>query len=147
MKKIKFLVFTFTALVLTSCSLDDDESNFHFEAMSITEVDLPESFVYGETYDFNITYEKPSSCYVFQGFDYVHSGNLERTVTAVASVYDDRACTEGITFETKILPFEVRFKGTYTFRFWTGINEETQQDEYIIVEIPVEEEQTTAIKP
>lgn len=145
MKKIKFLVVALTSLVLTSCSLDDDESNFHFEAMSITEIDLPESFVYGEKYEFKITYEKPSSCYQFLTYDYVHSGNLERTITAVASVYDDRSCTEQVSYETTVLPFEVRYKGTYTFRFWTGINDETEEDEYIIVEVPVEEDTTAEL--
>lgn len=140
MKTIRLLVVLVFGLTLSSCSLDDDSPNFHFEALKITEVDLPESFVYGERYEFGITYVKPSSCYIFDGFDYNHTGNLERTVAAIAAVYDDRACTQEETTEEATLKFEVRYKGTYTFRFYTGKNEDTGENEYLIVEVPVEGE-------
>jgi hypothetical protein len=59
----RFIGLFMLSLILTSCELDNNVPNFNFEIIAIDSVDMPESFVYGETYDISITYTSPGSCY------------------------------------------------------------------------------------
>ena len=86
MKKSALLVFIFIAL-FTSCSVDDDNyNNFYLEVIPIDSVEIPESFVLGETYQIDMTYTKPNSCYYFNDFIY-EVDDQQRTIAVVNTVY------------------------------------------------------------
>ena len=69
MKKYLLLVGVVIS-TLTSCGIDDDAQSFYFEILPIESVELPEEFVFGDTYEIFIDYIRPSSCYVFNDFLY-----------------------------------------------------------------------------
>lgn len=136
MRKLIFL--SFLTMLFWSCSLNDDTPNFHNEAIPIESVSMPTSFLYNEINTISYTYYRPSTCHVFYDLYYV-AENSTRTVAVINSVYDDENC---ITLNEE--PIERSFQfvplnyGTYTFKFWTGVDE-NDEDEFLIYEILVEE--------
>ena len=134
----KFLALFLLMILATSCSLDDG-TNFHFAAMAVTEVEVPESFEQGETYEIKVKYLRPTNCYFFEGFDYRIGTSNTRTVVVINTVLDDDTCEVLEDEEVEVsFDFIVLNTGTYTFRFWQA-NNDSGQSEYLTVEVPVEE--------
>jgi len=134
MKKIALLAFIFLS-AFTSCSLDDDNTYVGTIVIPIESVEIPEEFVYGETYEIKITYNRPSTCYQFYNFLYDINGN-ERTVAVINSVYSNSSCIEEEESITVSLNFIVTGTETYLFKFYQGHDEEGE-DQYFLVEVPV----------
>lgn len=143
---MKKLVFLFAVTFgLMSCSLDDDGPNRILEFAEITEVDMPEYFETGETYDIGVTYLLPSACHTFNGFDARQSQNQEdpEIFVGVVTSYDanqtqcnedDDDLSEEKTLRDVTINGEV---GTvYTFYFLIG-EDENGEEEYITIEVPV----------
>lgn len=140
MKKIFVLFVVFALVFVSSCTLDDDKhANFHFEALEAVEADFPETFEYGSIYRIKVKFNRPSDCYFFEGFDFDRTAETERVIAGIASVIESDNCEElqDSTIEN-YFDFEVRYTGTYTFKLWTGLDE-NEEDTYLIVEVPVEE--------
>ena len=137
MKKLLVICLT---LILASCDIDDDGVNYGFEILPVESVDVPETFVLGETYPITVSYYQPSSCYDFREFYYLKNNN-ERTVAPVNYVFDNATCE---TLENELVEntfnFKVTSNGSYIFKFWQG-EDEAGEDQYLTIEIPVEEEE------
>ncbi|WP_340064308.1 hypothetical protein [Ascidiimonas aurantiaca] len=133
----KFLALFLMIILTASCSLDDG-TNFHFAAMPITGVEVPESFEQGETYEIKVKYMRPTNCYFFEGFDYRIGTDNTRTVVVINTVLDDNTCEELEDEEVEVsFDFIVLDTKTYTFRFWQGYDD-NGQSEFLTVEVPVE---------
>ncbi|NRR91522.1 hypothetical protein HSX10_08090 [Winogradskyella undariae] len=142
MKKYALLILVFIT-TLTSCSIDDDNSDlFYVNFMPIESVDIPEYFVYGETYEIFMTYTKPNSCYFFRDFYYAIDGN-ERIVAIENNVYQEDNCDETPESETVSLNFYVTSNETYLFKFYQGKDEEGV-DQFLLVEVPIIDERPEA---
>ena len=122
---------------LTSCGIDDDAQSFYFEILPIESVELPEEFMFGDTYEIFIDYIRPSSCYVFNDFLY-QVNDQERTVGIWNTVYTDNACEEDPETVTVSFEFIVNSNETYVFKFFQG-QDEDGVDQYLIIEVPVVE--------
>lgn len=137
MKKLLLICFGFIAL--NSCTIDDDSgSNYDYEFLPIESVDIPEEFIFGETYSINYTYYRPSTCHSF--FDlYYHVENNQRIVAVINIVYDQSDC-ELLNEELmeRSFNFTVLDQQTYVFKFWQG-QSETGEDLYLTYEVPVVE--------
>ncbi len=126
-------------LSYSSCSIDDG-TNFHFTPLVIVNAELPDSFVFGETYDIPVTYIIPDGCTFFNGFDVIQTESTTREVAVIGSVLtDEESCITLANETTTSFEFLVRFTGTYFFRFWSGVDENGQQ-QYIEIEVPVNPE-------
>ncbi len=128
---------------LNSCSLDDDNAadaqSFYFEIMAIESVEMPEEFIFGETYEIFMDYIKPTSCHVFNDFLYQINGQ-ERTVGIWNTVYTDGVCEEDPETVTVSFQFLVTSLDTYVFKFYQGEDEASNGvDQYLIIEVPVVE--------
>lgn len=136
MKKYALLVFAFIT-VLTSCSIDDETDNNYLGTITlpIESVEMPESFVNGETYEILITYERPSNCYQFYNFFYDINEN-ERTVAVINTVYSGTNCIDEPESVTVSLNFMVTSTETYLFKFYQG-HDENGEERYFLVEVPV----------
>ncbi|MBU2926833.1 hypothetical protein [Winogradskyella psychrotolerans] len=134
MKRNALLVFIILT-TLMSCSVDEDNSYVGTEVMPIESIDIPDQFVYGESYEIMITYNRPSTCYQFYNFLYDINGN-ERTVAVINSVYSDSSCTEEEESVTVSLNFMVTGTETYLFKFYQGHDDEGE-DQYYLAEVPV----------
>lgn len=133
MKKYAFLLLMFVGLLM-SCSVDNDNPVVHTEFMPITSVELPEYFVQGQTYQINMSYIKPSSCYVFNNIIFDIEGH-ERTVAILNTVYEDSNCIP--EEEPTTVSFDLTVSGdqVYLFKFFQGT--EDGVDQYHLVEVPV----------
>lgn len=142
MKKL-FLILVALALVF-GCVPDDNENrtNFHMEFLPVTAVDLPQTMSRGETYTIKVNFNLPTDCHYFNGFYYNRSNNT-RTVAVQALVIEDNNCTspadsnvgEQKSFEFYCTPdYSYNY---YIFKFYQGVNEETNQDEFLEIQVPV----------
>ena len=122
----------------TSCSIDSDYSpTFYLEVLPIESVNMPQEFVLGETYEIEITYNRPNGCYFFNDFFYQTNEN-ERTIAIINTVYTDLSCAQEEEFVDVNFTFQVTSSDTYIFKFFQG-EDETGDDQYYILEVPVVE--------
>lgn len=147
MKILNSILILATLLTISSCDIDDDNTNFHYETLEITEVQLPESFEYGGLYTIEFTYLRPTNCHYYEGFDFQKTEKTERTIYAIGARLDEKDCQE-ITENntgTATFDFEVRYHDTYTFKFYTGEDDQGEK-QYITVEVPVVEDTTATTR-
>jgi len=139
MKKVLMPLFLFVACSwFISCDLDDDSPNFYFSALKTVAVEMPETFVLGETYEIPVTYQRPNGCTFFEGFDVTKTAQTDRDVVVVGSVLtdEDRQCTQAVTEVEATLQFRVIYTGEYHFRFYAGKDTE-ENDTYLEFTVPV----------
>lgn len=136
MKKILLLVFLVSLLV--SCSLDDSSSpDFTYKLAAVVSVEIPDTLIFQQVYDFDIEYKQPSTCNVFYGYDYRVKGN-ERFIGVKNTVYLDDNCEDLAEDNTAHhdLSFLVERGDHYIFKFWQGIDDEGEPV-YLTKEVPV----------
>ncbi|WNH08565.1 hypothetical protein [Thalassobellus suaedae] len=123
-------------LILASCSVDGDSTNYSFEVLPVQSVDIPDEFELGETYPITISYLRPSTCHSFKEFYYLKENNI-RTVAPINFVFEDSNCNDlSDVLVEETINFIVTSNGSYIFKFWQG--EDTNgEDQYLTVEVPV----------
>ncbi|WP_223826661.1 hypothetical protein [Flagellimonas sp. S3867] len=138
MKKVIALFVLFgMALSISSCDLDDGQ-NFNFTTLRVVEAQMPAFFELNETYDIEVTYQRPNGCTFFEGFDVTKTGDTDRDVVVIGTEILDgnTACTQAIEEVTAILKFNVIFNAEYHFRFYAG-NDGEGNATYIEYTVPV----------
>lgn len=136
MKRLVSPIFVVFAFVLTSCSLSDDQPNFYFVPLQVVSAELPVSFSLHETYEINVTYVLPNGCVSFEGFEVSPIAETTRNVVPIGSQFDDLECIDGMEEVESSFNFICLYSDTYLFRFWTGEDENGEQ-EYLEIEVPV----------
>ena len=124
-------------LSVTSCSNDDDNyHDYHLEYVNVVSADLPDEFIFGNTYRINVTIELPNSCYYYYNqYDYFYEGT-SRLIYPIAHVDDGVACTLNITETTFSIPVQALQSEPYIFKFYQGEDAEGQ-DIFLTIEVPV----------
>ncbi len=142
MKRVFFLLLVATLALITSCEIDDDV-NYHFEALQVKSVEMPESFDYGEIYNIKVTYFRPDNCTFFEGFDVVKEDTTTRKVVTIGTVIEneDEECTGEGEDLVSSFNFEVIYDETYLFRYWTG-EDENGEPTYLEISVPVNSNNT-----
>ena len=135
-KKSLFLLLSFLAFGLSSCKLEDDGVNFRFVPLQIVSADVPESFDLNETYEIRVRYLRPSACVFFEGFDITSEATTTRNVVAIGSDFYEEACTQAVEELEATFNFICLYEEPYLFRFWTGEDENGNQ-QYLEIEVPV----------
>lgn len=126
----------FLAFSLSSCKLEDDSVNFRFVPLQIVSADVPESFDLNETYEIRVRYLRPSACVFFEGFDITNEALTTRNVVAIGSEFYEEVCTQEVEELEATFNFICLYQETYLFRFWTGEDENGNQ-QYLEIEVPV----------
>ena len=139
MKNVKYLLIMIVTLTFTVTSCSDDDVNdheYHLEYIGTVSADLPEEFIYGQTYRINVTIELPNSCYYFYNqFDYFYEGT-SRLIYPIAHVDDGVPCAEITTEVTFSIPVQALQNETYIFKFYQG-EDADGQDMFLNIEVPV----------
>ncbi len=139
MKRFKYLLITIVALSISvlSCSSDNDnDHDYHLEYSGVINVELPNEFNYGSTYQINITISLPNSCYFYYDqFDYIYDGPT-RLIYPIVHVDDGIGCNEVITEITFSIPVRALQKETYVFKFYQG-EDSDGKDTFLTIEVPV----------
>lgn len=138
MKKIFLYVIAISAIVtMESCSLEDDDANFEFQYLEITDAEVPESFDFNEVYQIKVHYLRPNDCTFFEGFDVYKEEETTRQVVVIGSVLTDQSdCTEVAQEVEATFDFQVIYKNDYLFKFYTGTDAEGNA-EFMEIEVPV----------
>ncbi|HSP40381.1 MAG TPA: hypothetical protein VLN46_03035 [Gillisia sp.] len=131
--------FFFVLLIglLTSCSIEDDAGNIMQNLAPTLSVNLPETFVFGQTYTIEITYQRPTNCHTFSGLDVARNENeiVIGVVTSYSSNNPNCAATGNLQ-ATATINFVAERDDFYIFKFWKG-KSATGIDQFLIVEVPV----------
>ena len=102
---------------------------------------LPDTLDFQETYDFEITYERPTDCHSFLGYSYDSQEN-ERTIAVINRIYyDENSNCQTLEDEliTQTLSFEVLREDNYVFNFWQGVDD-NGDSVFLTIEVPVRTE-------
>lgn len=131
-----YIIILLTILSLSACSPSgDDDVNYHFEYVPITDVEIPSTFTLGNTYEIKVHYALPNDCYGYYSHDYIYE-NTTRKVGTIAIVNNDVACTQGIIEGEYTINVKAMQNETYVFMFWQG-RDSQGIDQYLIIEVPV----------
>jgi hypothetical protein len=118
MKKIIALILLWASFL--SCSPDNDYPNYSYEVLPVASYEVPASFKLGETYTITLKYQKPSSCYEYQGIYYDKNLNV-RTIGIQAVVDKDQICNQALPPLSEVsFQFYVTNTGSYIFKFYKG---------------------------
>tara|TARA_R110000868_G_scaffold93810_1_gene259408 strand:- start:13053 stop:13526 length:474 start_codon:yes stop_codon:yes gene_type:complete len=146
MKRVFFLLLVASFTLMTSCDIDDDV-NYHFEALQVKSVEMPEAFDYGQIYKIKVTYFRPDNCTFFEGFDVVKEDLTTRKVVTIGTVIEEEdECTGTGEDLVATFNFEVLYDQPYLFRYWTG--EDANGDPtYLEISVPVNEDSSAIVVP
>ena len=148
MKKLALLigcVFTFA-----SCEVEDEGPRVLSEYAEVTEIDLPESFEEGETYEIEVTYLLPSACHQPAGREASRgstTGDERRDiyVAGVATYTSDMGecdVEDEDLEETSSFSITIDETEPYTFYLWKGVDVDNKPV-FTTVEVPVTETEET----
>lgn len=124
---MKKLLLLFSVLLLSACSLNDDEASTDmlYEYAPVVSVELPESLVFGQSYTFKITYTFPSPCHKLFGFEYVPQHEVHFLGIVTSYEPNNPLCTDN---EGRTEVFEWEFtadtKEKHIFKFWQGVDQD-----------------------
>jgi len=119
-----------------SCSLNDDGVNFHYEALQIMSVDVPESFNLHQIYTIKVNMLRPDDCTLIEGFNVTSSDVTVRNVVAIGAILDKPDCLPLDQEVQDTFQFEVLYDQPYLFRFYTG-EDADGEGQYLEIEVPV----------
>lgn len=118
MKKIIALALLWASFL--SCSPENDYPNYSYEVLPVASYEVPASFKLGETYTITLKYQKPTSCYGYQGIYYDKNLNI-RTIGIQAVVDKDQICNQALPPLSEVsFQFYVTNTGSYIFKFYKG---------------------------
>jgi hypothetical protein len=133
-----FISLLFVAFLFVGCN-DDDNNNYHdyhLEYVSVVSAELPNEFIFGNTYRIYVTIELPNSCYYFYDqYDYFYEGT-SRLIYPIGHVDDGVPCTQNIREVTFSIPVQVLQEEPYIFKFYQG-EDSDGQDVFLTIEVPV----------
>jgi hypothetical protein len=121
---MKKRIFVFLSMfVLFGCSKSDDiVLQYRYEFLPIESYDLPDYFIFGQTYNLNFYFQRPSTCHRFSGFYYEIEENT-RTVAIQSLVINNPNCQplspQG-QLSTAPMSFRVEQHGQYVFKLFKG---------------------------
>lgn len=132
----KFLLLICAVASLTSCSLDNDLPEYHYEVLPVESFTIPQSFETGGLYEIKLRYKRPSDCHFLDGIYYDKEANI-RTIAVQSSVLEKDYCNdlENEIVETAFL-FECTAGPSYIFKFYKGTDAHGN-DIFETVEVPV----------
>jgi hypothetical protein len=139
MKHLKYLVIMMVALTVavTSCSSDDNNDHpYHLEKAIVTNAEVADEFIFGNTYLIDVTIELPNSCYFYYDqYEYIYDGP-SRLIYPIVHVDDDVACTLNIRETTFSIPVQALQKEPYIFKFYQGEDADGEEI-FLTIEVPV----------
>jgi hypothetical protein len=136
MRRHYIIIFFFGFIV--SCSQDNSiKEDFTIELLPITEINLPNTFIFDESYTLEYSFIKPTDCHLFHDLYYNIEDN-ERTLAVFSKklnndycqILDNETVTRSLNFHCS------KESGIYIFKIWQGENNDGE-DEYLIYEIPI----------
>lgn len=142
--KMKKLILLFAVVLFAAgCSLDEGD-NMVIQYSEVSDIDLPEFFEEGKTYEIEVTYLLPSGCHTAAGIDVRRSGNIgdESRKIYIAGLSNFNAdageCSVPNTNPEKTAKYNLNVTESqpYTFYLWKRVDA-ANEPVFTIVEVPV----------
>jgi penicillin V acylase-like amidase (Ntn superfamily) len=132
---MKRLLLLFSLLILLN-SCDTETESIAIVTLPVESVEIPSSFVLGETYQIKMNYYRPTSCHTPYGIYY--KKDLNKRICAINNLlYDRNDCNNlNNVLVSETFNFQVTNTGNYIFRFWTGKDNQGNLT-YLEYDIPV----------
>jgi hypothetical protein len=132
-----FISLSLIAFLVVGCSTDDDNyHDFSLEYVSAVSADVPDEFIYGQTYRINVTIELPNSCYFYYNqYDYRYEGT-SRLIYPIGHVDEGIPCTPNSRETTFSIPVRALQQEPYIFKFYQG-EDADGEDVFLTIEVPV----------
>ncbi len=118
-KLIRFGSLLLFLSVMVSCTLEEEYTEFSYKLVPVTEILIPDTITFNQSYTFKITYTAPTSCYRFSGFDYQQQGH-QRIVGVVTALRADCSSPATPVTKTQDMQFIAHRQDYYLFKFWQG---------------------------
>ena len=135
MKKIALFLVLMTTLL--SCSVDEPDRYTNY-ILPIESYILPETFTKNVLHEIKLKYQKPTACYNYRGIYYYSESNT-RTIAIYADVKEGENCSDALPPVSDVsFNFTPTTAGTYTFKFYKGLDE-AGKEKFEEVEIIVAE--------
>lgn len=138
--KIKFIaLFALVSIAFSSCSIGDDNESpqLRLEAVAVTDVEIPDPFLFGQDNDIVIRYNNPSSCHRFEGFQIQNNLNIYE-ITVFTNIIDGPSCESNNLPTEQVLSFPGNTNGTIVLKFFTGLDASGNK-EFLEIEVDVVE--------
>jgi len=129
------LMLALVLLTVSSCSLEDDNSNLSIETLPIKEATVPLEFEYGAIYTLKVVYDLPSGCHSFYDLYYQYESTA-RIIAINSVVNTNLACTEALIEREYDFEVNVTQQEDYIFKFWKG-TDSTGNDIFEEIIVPV----------
>ena len=129
------LVSILVLFTVSSCSLEDDNSNLSIETLPIKEAMVPIEFDFGSIYKLKVVYDLPSGCHSFYDLYYQYE-NTARIIAINSVVNTNLACTEALIEREYEFEVNVTQQEDYIFKFWKG-TDSTGKDIFEEIIVPV----------
>lgn len=100
-------------------------------------VALPENFEYGQEYEIEISYKRPTNCHNFSGLDISQNENeIQIGVVTSYRTSNTNCSTTGNLNATTALNFVAERDDFYIFKFWQGATA-GGENRFLTIEVPV----------
>jgi len=129
------LTLALILLTVSSCSLEDENSNLSIETLPIKEAMVPQEFEYGAIYTLKVVYDLPSGCHSFYDLYYQYESTA-RIIAINSVVNTNLACTEALIEREFEFEVSVTQQEDYIFKFWKG-TDSTGNDIFEEIIVPV----------
>ncbi|MCG9791976.1 hypothetical protein [Flavobacterium algicola] len=117
----KFLLLLVLTIAISSCSIDNNPGDsYTFEVLPVASFEVPETLKLGRTDTIRLTYQRPTSCHLFQGIYYTKDANI-RTIAVQSALKDDTICSADVpAISETYFTFLPTASGSYIFKFYKG---------------------------
>ena len=124
MKKIILLLLG--AFSIAACDLGGGEE-VEFVLSPVQDVTMATAYKVDSVSVIYVRYKRPDDCHVFNGYYYYPQGYTRTCAIEFVHMTNQGNCQEDDTVYEIPLNFKPRYSGTYTFRFWDGMNPDGTQ--------------------
>jgi hypothetical protein len=132
----KFILIWITIIGFWGCAPEPENTRFHLELLPVEGATFPDKFVKNEVYEIPITYKRPTTCYVYDGFYYDKNANI-RTIAIQVAVLEQGNCVTALQNPVQeILKFKPTTETSYIFKLWKG-KDAAGADTYQEIKVPV----------
>lgn len=122
-KMRKWFLMSVSLILIWSCSMSDDVAlQYRYEFLPVENAEFPDYFIFGQTYNLNFYFKRPTTCYSFSGF-YFETDENTRTIAVQALVVNRSDCQPiSDTGPLSVAPmsFRVLQHGEYIFKLYKG---------------------------
>ncbi|MDV3538346.1 hypothetical protein CMT75_15535 [Elizabethkingia anophelis] len=137
--KLAFLLGVFGVL-FTNCLGDNRGDNVIYGYLATSKVEIKDQKPVGELNKLTVTYKTTNTCQAFVQFQVLRNVDNVVEIAVVGSQRSGDGCTDKAEEKASEFTFTPTKAGTYTFKFWSGNSNNT--DQFIEQKLEIKDKET-----